>query len=226
MEVKKIMLVDDHKIFRQGVVQLIDNEPDMQVVAQASNGYEAIVKYDQFTPDIILMDISMPQYSGLDASEELFRKNIDVKILFLSLYDREDYILKALSMGAHGYLLKDESNKDFLKAIRKVSEGKLYFSGDTSNVIINSFKRGNNVLGMQTTVVKSEKGFRLSKRETQILEQIAVGLNNKDLSGMFTLSIRTVESHRLNIMRKLRVKSIEQAILVAKSESLINFKED
>ncbi|MDO6739274.1 response regulator transcription factor [Wenyingzhuangia sp. 2_MG-2023] len=224
MKVKKIMLVDDHEIFRHGVVQLIDNEVDMEVVAQASNGYEAIVKYDQFQPDIILMDISMPQYSGLDASEELFRKNNEVKILFLSLYDRDDYILKAVNMGAHGYILKDESNKDFLKAIRKVSEGKLYFSGDTSNIIINSF-RNQSKEGGSVSAVKVEKSFRLSKRETQILEQIAVGLNNKDLSDMFGLSIRTVESHRLNIMRKLRVKNIEQAILVAKSEKLIQVQE-
>ena len=84
------MLVDDHEIFRHGVKQLIDNEPDMEVVAQASNGYEAVVKYSQYNPDIILMDISMPQYTGLDASEELFRKNSNVKILFLSLYDRDD----------------------------------------------------------------------------------------------------------------------------------------
>ena len=222
MEVKKIMLVDDHEIFRHGVKQLVDNEKDMEVVAQASNGYEAVVKYDQFKPDIVLMDISMPQYSGLDASEELFRKNNDVKILFLSLYDREDYILKAVKMGARGYILKDESNKDFLKAIRKVSEGKLYFSGDTSDVIINSFR--NLSKGVDTTTIKTEKGFRLSKRETQILEQIAIGLNNKDLSEKFNLSIRTIESHRLNIMRKLRVKNIEQAVLLAKSENLIDIK--
>lgn len=222
MKVKKIMLVDDHEIFRHGVKQLIDNENDMEVIAQAGNGYEAIVKYDQFEPDIVLMDISMPQYSGLDASQELFRKNRDVKILFLSLYDRDDYILKAVKMGAHGYILKDESNKDFLKAIRKVSEGKLYFSGDTSDIIINSFRNQSNENSSSTTIVEVEKVFRLSKRETQILEQIVKGLNNKDLSTMFELSIRTIESHRLNIMRKLRVKSIEQAILVAKSENLIN----
>lgn len=220
MEVKKIMLVDDHEIFRHGVMQLIDNEIDMEVVAQASNGYEAIVKYDQYHPDIILMDISMPQYSGLDASEELFRKNKDVKILFLSLYDRDDYILKAVKIGAHGYILKDESNKDFLKAIRKVSEGKLYFSGDTSSVIINSF-RNQSIETNLAPVGIVEKGYRLSKREVQVLEQIAEGLNNKNLSEMFSLSIRTVESHRLNIMRKLRVKSIEQAILIAKSEKII-----
>ena len=219
MKIIKIMLVDDHEIFRNGVKQLIDKEKDLEVVAQASNGYEAIVKYDQQKPDIILMDISMPQYSGLDASQELFRKNSDVKILFLSLYDRDDYILKAMNMGAQGYILKDESNKDFLKAIRKVSEGKLYFSGDTTNIIINTFR--NKSSDNKLTIAKVEKGFRLSKRETEILEQIASGLNNKNLSELFNLSIRTIESHRLNIMRKLRVKSIDQAILVAKTEKLI-----
>ncbi len=224
MKVKKIMLVDDHEIFRHGVKQLIDHESDMEVIAQASNGYEAIVKYDQFQPDIVLMDISMPQYSGLDASQELFRKNNDVKILFLSLYDRDDYILKAVNIGAHGYILKDESNKDFLKAIRKVLEGKLYFSGDTSDIIISNFRNKPNSKHNLGTI-EIEKGFRLSKRETQILEQIAEGLNNKDLSEMFNLSVRTIESHRLNIMRKLRVKSIEQAVLLAKSEKLIVVKE-
>lgn len=224
MKVKKIMLVDDHEIFRHGVKQLMDAEPDIEVVAQASNGYEAIVKQEQYQPDVVLMDISMPQYSGLDASEELLRKNKNVKILFLSLYDRDDYILKAVSIGAHGYILKDESNKAFLKAIRTVSEGKLYFSGDTSNVIINNFRK-KPVGESLNTPIAVEKTFRLSKRETQILEQIALGLSNKDLSELFNLSIRTVESHRLNIMRKLRVKNIEQAVLVAKSENLIDVKE-
>ena len=220
MQLKKIMLVDDHEIFRNGVKELIDNEADMEVIAQASDGYEAIVKYDQFKPEVVLMDISMPNYSGLDASQELFRKYKDVKILFLSLYDREDYILKALNMGAYGYLLKDESNKDFLKAIRKVSEGKLYFSGDTSNIIINNLK-SQFIKDINIKKIEVEKGFRLSKREKQILEQLGRGLNNKNLSEMFNLSIRTVESHRLNIMRKLRVKNIDQAVLLAKSENLI-----
>ncbi len=220
MEIKKIMLVDDHEIFRHGVEQLIANQEDMEVVTQASNGYEAVVKYDQYQPDIVLMDISMPQYSGLEASQELFRKNKAVKILFLSLYDREDYILKAVKMGAHGYILKDDSNKDFLKAIRKVSEGKYYFSGDTSNVIISNLRKPQSIIADVSTDL--EKAFRLSKRETQILQQIAMGLNNKDLSEKFKLSIRTVESHRLNIMRKLRVKNIEQAILVAQLENLID----
>ena len=128
--------------------------------------------------------------------------------------------MKAVNLGAHGYILKDESNKDFLKAIRKVCNGKLYFSGDTSDIIINSFKN-NNLIVAESKEFSLEKGFRLSKRETQILEQISEGLTNKDLSEKFNLSIRTVESHRLNIMRKLRVKNIEQAVLVAKTEKLI-----
>ncbi len=220
MEVKKIMLVDDHEIFRNGVRQLIDKEVDMEVIAEAGSGYEAVQKAEQYKPDVILMDISMPQFSGLDASQELLRKNPETRILFLSLYDREDYILKAVNMGASGYILKDESNKDFLKAIRKIAEGKYYFSGDTSDVILNSIRKG----AIQQHITKSRntsEEFHLSRRETEILVQIAGGLNNKSISEKFNVSIRTIETHRLNIMRKFRVNTIEQAILTAKSEGLI-----
>lgn len=216
----KILLVDDHEIFRNGVKQLVQMEVDMMVVGEASNGFEAIKMAEQHNPDVILMDISMPQFTGLDASQELFRKKTNSKILFLSLYNRDDYILKALNMGAHGYILKDETNKDFLKAIRKVAEGKFYFSGDTSDTIVNSLKEGK-ITGASSTQQSSSDGFHLSKRETEILGEIGVGLSNKDISEKYKVSIRTIETHRLNIMRKLRVNTIEQAILTAKLEGII-----
>ena len=221
MKVTKIMLVDDHEIFRNGVRQLIDKEIDMEVITEASNGNEAIQLTNEYKPDVILMDISMPQFTGLDASQELLRKHKEIRVLFLSLYDREDYILKAVNMGAHGYILKDESNKDFLKAIRKVASGNYYFSGDTSDVIIKNISGGKIAVKQNTHNTTAKDSYHLSKRETQILMQIALGLNNKDLSEKFVVSVRTIETHRLNIMRKLRVNSIDQAVLTAKSENII-----
>lgn len=219
MKTQKILLVDDHEIFRNGVKQLIEKEHGFEVIGGTDSGYEAITLAEQHQPDIVLMDISMPSLSGLDTAQELLRKHPDIRIIFLSLYDRDDYILKALDMGAYGYLLKDESNKDFIKAIRNVSKGRYYFSGDTSHVIIGSIR--NQTLKKPANRTESTEDYHLSKRETQILNNIAQGMNNKDLSQAFTLSVRTIESHRQNILRKLRVNNIEQAILIAKSEKII-----
>lgn len=224
MDKKRILLVDDHEIFRNGARQLISQESDLEVVAEASDGFEAIEQAKNHCPDIVLMDISMPLCNGLESSQKLLSLNKNVRILFLSLYDREDYIMKALRMGAHGYILKDESNKVFLKAIRKVAAGMYYFSGDISNVIISNIRSANysDVMDSSTEPPKKpEEGYRLSKRESQVLTEIAHGVNNKEISEKLSVSIRTIETHRQNIMRKFRVKTIEQSIQIAKNEGLI-----
>lgn len=213
----KILIVDDHEIFRNGVRQLLDQENDINVIGEASDGIEAIEKAKALNPNIVLMDISMPRMSGIEAAKELLSANKELKVLLLSLYDKEEYILKAIKMGAHGYILKDESNKVFLKAIRKVTSGEFYYSGDISNVIIRNISN----ISPDTSESETKPSYHLSKREIQILTDIAEGNTNKAISEKYKVSIRTIESHRLNIMRKLRSPSIEEAISLAKIEDII-----
>ncbi|KXX71435.1 response regulator transcription factor [Flammeovirga sp. SJP92] len=215
----RILLVDDHEIFRNGVKQLVNKEEDLEVVAEASNGEEAIPLVASHHIDVVIMDISMPKKSGLEAAELLLTESKETRILFLSLYDREDYIVKAVKVGACGYILKDESNKTFLKAIRKVAAGKYYFSGDTSDIIVKGIREDK--FGNSSSSIKTQNTISLSKRESQILNHLMEGLDNKEISEMHSVSIRTIETHRLNILRKLSVKTIEQAIEKAKKLGVV-----
>ena len=207
-----ILLADDHEIFRNGVEHLINNEPDMQIVATVVNGLEALQKSLQLQPDIVLLDISMPVMTGLESAAKLKEEKIRTEIIFLSLYDREDYVLQALKMGVKGYILKDAPNTTFLKAIRQVHLGNFFYSGDLTNLLVTEYlKKGE----------ESADKPHLSNREIEILKEIKSGKTNKELSAIYNVSMRTIEAHRLNIMRKLGVKQIETAIELAIRDKLI-----
>ncbi|GAB6012066.1 response regulator [Viscerimonas tarda] len=209
-----ILLADDHEIFRNGVEYLINNEPDMDVIATAINGWEALQKGIELQPDIILMDISMPVMTGLEAAAKLKEEGVKSDIIFFSLYDRDDYVLQSLNIGVKGYILKDAPNNTFLKSIRQVTKGHFFYSGDLTNLLVTEYLKKDK---------QPEKNLRtqLSKREVEILNQIREGKNNKDLATTYNVSTRTIEAHRLNIMRKLGVKQIEAAIELAIHENII-----
>lgn len=213
-----ILLADDHEIFRNGVEQLINNEKDMCVIAKADNGAEAVEKGIRLQPDIILMDIAMPVMNGLDAAWELIESGISSRILLFSLYDDNDYIIRSLRIGVMGYVLKDSPNKIFVKAIHRVASGQYFYSGDLTDVLINELHAEREaVLGVPPDVNKR----RLTNREVNILKLIAEGVNNKEIAQNYNVSLRTIEAHRLNIMRKLQVTQIEDAIKIAQEKKFI-----
>ncbi len=211
-----IVIADDHEIFRNGVLFLIEKERDMHVVGMAENGAEAIEVCLAHEPDILLLDISMPQMTGLEAAKVLSTKNLKTKVILLSLYDRDEYIKESLKVGVHGYLLKDSPNEVFLKAIRRTFDGDYFYSSDLTNVIVNEYK--NRIANDNIVQTKT----RLSSREIEILSLIKNGKSNKDLAEIYNISTRTIEAHRLNIMRKLGVKQFESAIKEAESQGLFN----
>lgn len=217
MEKINVFLVDDHEIFRNGVKQLVNNEEDMSVVGEASSGEDALVQLSDAEPDVIIMDIRMPGINGLETSKALLKTNPLAKILFFSLYDREDYVGSVLEMGGHGYILKDTSNKIFLSAIRTVHSGQYYFIGDVTDIIVKKYKE----LFNSSPSLAPSADLSLSKREEQILTMIHNGVNNKDIADGLGISIRTIETHRLNIMRKFKVNSIEEVLEMAIAASLI-----
>lgn len=212
-----ILLVDDHELFRKGIKSLIENESDLEVIGMASNGKEALEKLEKISPDIILLDISMPVMTGIELAKKLKRSMFISKIIFLSLYDRDDYVLQSLEIGVNGFILKDAPNTTFLKAIRKVMTGHFFYSGDLSNILVREVKK-NKLLSENN---EKSSIIKLSVREAEILKKIKEGSNNKELSDLFNVSIRTIEAHRLNIMRKLGVKQIDLAINVALENHII-----
>jgi DNA-binding NarL/FixJ family response regulator len=205
----KVFLVDDHEIFRNGLKQLIDSEPDMEVVGEAGDGETALEVLRALSPDVIIMDIRMPGINGVETSAILLKREPQVKIVFFSLYDSPDYVARALEMGASGYILKDTSNKIFLTAIRTVYQGRFYFIGDVTDVLVKKY------IDLQRAVVtKAAPGgeISLSKREEQILGMIHRELSNKEIAETLMVSIRTIEAHRLNILRKFQASNIEEVL--------------
>ena len=217
-----ILLADDHEIFRLGVKQFIDNEKDMRVIDVADNGKEALDKAFILKPDLILMDIAMPEMNGLEAAEAILTKMPSAKILLISLYDLNDYVKQSLRIGVSGYVLKDAPNKVFLNAIRSVAAGKFFYSGDLTDVLLNEYRAlQSQPIHSDNNISATTKQRRLTERELEILGQIATGVSNKDLALKYGVSTRTIETHRLNIMRKMQVNQIEAAIDLALKQGLL-----
>lgn len=213
-----IVIADDHEIFRNGVQFLIDREEDMEVVGMAENGMEAIEKCILHRPDILLLDISMPKMTGLEVAKALSEDKCESKVLLLSLYDRDDYIKEALKAGVYGYVLKDSPNEVFLKAIRKAHAGDYFYSGDLTNVLVNEY------INIASSENASHPKTRLSSREIEIIIHVKNGMSNKDLAEIYNISTRTIEAHRLNIMRKLGVKQFDTAIKEAEYQGFLTSK--
>ena len=205
----RIVLADDHSLVRDGIRALLEEEEDLVVVAEVSNGKEAIDMVNEKKPDLLIIDIRMPVMNGIDAVEILNKQGTETKTIILSMHDSEEYILKSVSAGANGYLLKDTGKTEFIKAIRTVQHGGKYFSGDISNVLVNNLLSGSKPVSEKPKHIKSsDNPFDLTSKELQILELILSGLTNKQISEKLENSKRTVETHRFNLMRKMDVKNL------------------
>tara|TARA_R110002167_G_scaffold326662_1_gene532666 strand:- start:572 stop:1243 length:672 start_codon:yes stop_codon:yes gene_type:complete len=204
-----IILADDHSLVRDGIRALLEEEEDLQVVGEVSNGKEAIAMVIEKRPDLLIIDIRMPEMNGIEAVEELNRRNIPIKSIILSMHDSEEYILKSVSAGANGYLLKDTGKLEFIKAIHAVRQGGKYFSGDISNVLVNNLLNPNKEASEAVLKTAPQKNpFDLTNKELQIMELVLSGLTNKQISEKLQNSKRTVETHRFNLMRKMDVKNL------------------
>lgn len=221
-----ILLADDHEIFRNGVKQLIDKEPDMEVIAMAENGKEAVEMALRMRPTLVLMDIAMPEMNGLEAAGQLLELMPALPILLFSLYDRDDYVRESLRIGVAGYMLKDAPNKLFLHAIRELAVGRFFYSDSLTHLLLSEYKGLKQQLTQgdaQSAPLQKREGKQraLTERELEILGQIATRVSNKELALKYGVSTRTIETHRLNIMRKLQVNTIEAAIDLALKQQLL-----
>ncbi|MEM6737473.1 MAG: response regulator transcription factor [Bacteroidota bacterium] len=211
-----VALADDHEIVRNGIKMLLEMDSEIQVIWEASDGEETLKKIHTKKPDVLIADIRMPLKNGLEVASDL-KERPDIKVIILTMHNESEYILKSLEYGADGYLLKDTSKSEFIKAIKMINGGQKYYSGDISNTIINSFTP-------QSTdkVSASEpKEYPLTKREKEILKLIYNGVGNKEIADQLGKSIRTIETHRFNIMKKLEVNNITELLKKVESEDLI-----
>jgi DNA-binding NarL/FixJ family response regulator len=216
----KIILADDHTIVRDGIKYLLEEEENIDIIGEASNGIEALALIESKQPDILIIDVRMPEMNGIEAVTILNQKPAKTKAIVLSMHDSEEYILKSIKAGAHGYLLKDTDKKEFIKAINTVYDGGKYFSGDISNIIVSNYLQ-NTAAPQQIIAPKlDENQFGLTKKERQILPLILSGKTNSEISEILQNSKRTIETHRFNMMKKMNVKNLVELSVKAASLNL------
>lgn len=204
----KIALVDDHLLVRNGIKSLLEEEEDLLVIAEGSNGREAIEIVKNQEPDILIIDVRMPEMNGIEAVAELKQTSTKTRSIVLSMHDAEEYILESIEAGASGYLLKDTDKKEFIKAVHTVNKGGKYFSGDISNVIVSNYLQNNSQIKSQEKIVPTGDPYSLTKKEKQILFHILAGKTNGQISEILQNSKRTIETHRFNLMKKMNVKNL------------------
>lgn len=201
----RVVLADDHVFVRDGIKSLLENEVNINVVGEATDGLEALTLIDELKPDLLILDIRMPNMTGIEVVEQLRSKSNFVKIVMLSMHESEEYVLKSIQAGADGYLLKGSSKEEFLKAVHTVSNGGKYFSGDISSILIGQLTNPSLVSEPKQSLGEEQV---ITKREKEILKLLLSGKGNKEIAEALDISKRTAEVHRFNLMKKLKVKNL------------------
>jgi DNA-binding NarL/FixJ family response regulator len=211
----KILIADDHAMVRDGVKNLIKQNKDYIVVGEAASGKEALDQYESLKPDLLILDISMPDMNGMDVSKEILAHDPSANILILSMYDDEDYISRCLEFGVKGYVVKNEGSSELDYAIKSILQGKNYFSRQAQDVIFKKYSQ--NVAKKK----QREDLIKLTNREIEIIKLIAEGLTSQEMADKLFISPRTVETHRANLMKKVGVKNAIELVKKAQQLELI-----
>jgi two-component system response regulator NreC len=212
----RILLADDHVVMRRGLRLLLETQPGFSVVAEASDGLEAIAQAQATSPDVAVLDIAMPNLSGVEASQRINEILPQTAIVILSMHSDEGYVLRALRAGAKGYLLKDSAEGDLIEAIRTVTQGKTFFSPEISRMLVEDYVR--EIRARSVT----DSYEMLTSREREILHLLARGKSNKEIAAIWNLSPYTVETHRRNLQEKLNLHNFADLILYAVRKGLIS----
>ena len=207
----RILLVDDHAVVRQGFRMILAAQEDMEIVGEAGNGREAIAKAAELHPDVVVMDVAMPELNGIEATRRLAETSPQTRVLALSMHKDSVYVREILRAGARGYLLKDSIDVDFLTAVRAVARGEGYLSPAVSDAVLTDYRKH-----------VSDPLDLLSSREREVLQMIAEGKTNKDVAGVLNLSVYTVDAHRGRIMEKLNLHSTSELVRFAVRKGLVD----
>ncbi len=210
----RVLIADDHKIFRDGIISLMQGEPDIQVVGEAADGAEVLDKLPDADPDVILMDISMGEAGGIQTTQIVREKYPSIKILVLSMHSESSYIVKMLELGASGYLLKDAGKSEMLSAIRTVASGNSYYSSQVSAKLVQAITQ-------KGKPSKRQDDIPLTPRELEMLKLIAEEYSNQEIAEKLFISIRTVDTHKRNLLEKLKVKNTAGLVKYAIKKGLL-----
>lgn len=213
----RILLAEDHKIVRDGLRTLIDSEPGMEVIAEAEDGRSAVRLAQELSPDVIIMDIAMPDMNGIDATRVIIHENPKVKVIALSMYSDRRFVSGMLEAGASGYLLKDCAFEELVRAIRSVMSNQTYLSPKIAGIVVNRY------IG-KSPRTESSVFTNLTQREREVLQVLAEGMTTKEIAYHLNVSVKTVETHRRNIMEKLNIHSISELVKYAIREGLTSLE--
>jgi DNA-binding NarL/FixJ family response regulator len=212
----RILLADDHNILRRGLRLLLERQPGFEVVGEAADGRQAVETAETTKPDVVLLDIAMPNLNGIEAAEQIRNALPQAAIVILSMHSDESYVLRALKAGARGYVLKDSAENDLIDTIKAVSTGQAFFSPEISKILVEDYVREMKKHG-------AEDSYELlTAREREVLQMLAEGKSNKDIANLLNLSLFTVETHRRNLQDKLNLHSIAELILYAVRKRIIS----
>jgi two-component system, NarL family, response regulator DegU len=213
----RIVIIDDHQLFREGIKRILQFEENLEVVAEGADGSEALALVEKYRPDIVIMDINMPHINGVEATRQLVETYPDTKVVVLSIHDDENYVMHALQTGASGYLLKEMDADTLVEAVKVVAEGGSYLHPKVTHNLIKEYRR------LSTEKNEQEETKReiclplhlLTRRECEVLQLLADGKSNRGISEALFISEKTVKNHVSNILQKLNVNDRTQAVVVA-----------
>src|ERR1700747_84465 len=212
----RILLADDHQLMRSGIRLMLERESDLSVVGEAGDGREAVALAKSLKPDVVVMDIGMSNLNGIEAAQQMTGDRSEIAVVMLSMHSDERYVLRALKVGAKGYLLKDSAEADLIRAVHAVAEGKSFFSPAVSKVLLDDYVRKLKRSGTEDAY------DLLTPREREVLQLVAEGKSNKEVARLLNLSVYTVETHRSNIMQKLNLKGVPELTLYAVRKGIIS----
>ncbi len=226
----RILIADDHDILRDGLRALLELAGDMQVVGEARTGREAVAEAERLRPDIVLMDISMPELDGVEACQRIRQQTTDVQVLFLTMHEAEEYFFRALRAGAAGYVIKRTAAADLLAAVRAVAHGESFLSPSIARALVEDYTRQQS--RQQSRMSQSglardgaeqfDNYDALSGREREVLQLVGEGHTNQEIANMLHLSIKTVQSHRASVMEKLGLRDVTHLVRYAVRRGLVN----
>ncbi len=211
----RVLLADDHSIVRRGLRSLIESEPDIKVVAEASDGLEALRMCDEYKPDAIILDVAMPKLNGIEVAARVHKLVHAPSVIILSMHADETYIIRALAAGARAYLLKDATDEDLIPALRAVAAGRPFFSPSVTGVLIEDYVRQLQARGL------TDSYHLLTDREREVLQLLAEGRSNKEVAALLDVGVSTVETHRANMMQKLNLHNTAEIVLYAVRKRII-----
>lgn len=212
----RIMVADDHEVVRRGLRALLEAQPGWQVCSEAADGRDVVKKAGELKPEVIILDLAMPNLNGLEATRQLLKMDPGARVLILTLHDSEQVIREVLSAGARGFLLKSDAARDLVSAVEALRQDKTYFTSRVAAMVLNGFLKGGPGAGIGACISP------LTPREREIVQLLAEGKSTKEVASVLGLSVKTAETHRSNIMRKLELHSVSDLVLYAVRNNIVH----